>query len=326
MWLVGPDSARGRAGVTGSLAVSDLDIYRAAVAELARELRQAAGADDRACENIISRRLATPEFAAVLSVTPRGTGGTIAQLLADTRHFAPTRTAPGPDLATFTSISLLAQIDTVWWGWYPAYQTDHDVAEDPELVDLDELAEAGQLKFSFRRQPDTLLRRAARSAERRTRPGRQPRTAGLRLTRAQQPMVAWLNQVAAEFAELAPRGTPPLWVNSLTRSVTHQRHLQSLGYVALLPSSHCTGYAADIEIAWYRKHRAHRMLRALLLEHQNADEVNVIDEGQAWHVCLRPEIVRGPWRVPQAGSRSAARSPLAETQEQRPAADTGSGA
>lgn len=311
MWLVGPDSARGRAGLDGSLTAGDLDTYRAAVADLASELRQAAHGDHKPAERIISSRLATPEFAPVLAATPRGIGGAIAQLLADTRHFAPSRTSPGPDLTTFTSISLLAQIDTVWWGWYPPYLTDNDVLEDTELVDLDELARTGQLRFSFRHQAESLLRRAARSAERRTRPGRLPRTAGLRLTRAQQPMIAWLNQVASEFAELAPRGTPPLWVNSLTRSVTHQRHLQSLGYVALLPSSHCVGFAADIEMAWYRKHRAHRLLRGLLLEHQRADEINVIDEGQAWHVCLRPEIVRGPRRVRQPGARSAARSALA---------------
>ncbi len=321
MWLVGSDSARGRAGVTGSLTATDLDTYRAAVAELAGELRPAAAGDGQTTERIISRRLASHEFAAVLAVTPRGIGGTITQLLADVRHFAPTRTSPGPDLAAFVSITLLAQIDNVWWGWYPAYLTDADVLDDSELADLDELTEASQLKFSFRRQPTTLLSRAARSAGRRTRPGRQPRTAGLRLARAPQPMVAWLNQVAAEFAQLAPRGTPPLWINSLTRSVTHQRHLQSLGYGALLPSSHCTGYAADIEMAWYRRYRAHRVLRGLLLEHQRADEVNVIDEGQAWHVCLRPEIVRGPWRVPEPGSRLTARPQLT-----LPSAGTGSGA
>ena len=106
-------------------------------------------------------------------------------------------------------------------------------------------------------------------------------------------MVAWLNDVAEEFAEIAPDGTPPLWVTSVARSIDHQRHLKSLGYIALLPSAHCVGYAADIEIQWYRRFRAHRLLRGLLLDRQREREINVIDEGQAWHVCLRPDLVSG---------------------------------
>ena len=51
----------------------------------------------------------------------------------------------------------------------------------------------------------------------------------------------------------SPPGTPPLWVTSLTRSVGHQRHLRSLGYAALLPSAHCVGYAADVEMSWFRR-------------------------------------------------------------------------
>lgn len=308
MWLVGRDAASGRAGLDGSLSVAGLDAYRAAVAELGRELRQAAGNGELTAEQILSRRLAGPEFAAVLSLTPRGADGTITQLLADVRFFIPKGGRPELAVAELVTISLLAQIDAIWWRWYPPYLTDSDVLADDELADLDLLAQAGQLRFGYRHQPATLISRAVRLAERRATPGRHPRTAGLRLTRAPQPMVAWLNQIASEFAQIAPPGTPPLFVNSVTRSVTHQRHLQSLGYVALLPSAHCTGYAADVEVAWYRRYRAHRMLRGLLLEHQQADEVNLIDEGQAWHICLRPEIVRGPRQVPQAGQRLALRS------------------
>ena len=116
--------------------------------------------------------------------------------------------------------------------------------------------------------------------------------------------MAWLNQLADEFARITPDGTPPLWVTSLARSVQHQRHLKSLGYIALLPSAHCVGYAADIEMKWYRRFHAHRILRGLLLDRQRAGEVNVIDEGQAWHVCLHPDVVQGPRRIPapRAGS------------------------
>ena len=110
-----------------------------------------------------------------------------------------------------------------------------------------------------------------------------------------------LNQLATEFAALAPSGTPPLWVTSLVRSLAHQQHLRRLGYAAVLPSSHCAGYAIDIEIAWFRRFDAHRALQGVLLDRQDAGDVNVIDEGQAWHVCVSPAAAPGLRRAFDAG-------------------------
>ena len=203
---------------------------------------------------------------------------------------------------------MLAQIDSVWWGRHPTYESDADLLDATELTNLDELSAIGQLRFKYRHQADTLLSRAARSAQRRTMPGRSPRTAGLRMARTRPQAVAWLNQLADDFTRLAPPGTPPLWVTSLARSVAHQRRLRELGYVALLPSAHCVGYAVDVEMAWYRRFHAHRILRGLLLDRQRADEVNVIDEGQAWHVCLRPGITQGPRSLAVSAGRPRSRS------------------
>jgi hypothetical protein len=103
--------------------------------------------------------------------------------------------------------------------------------------------------------------------------------------------VALLNQCATEFAKNAPTGTSRLWVNSLTRSVVQQTQLRSLGYAAVLPSAHCTGYAADVEMAWFRRHGAHVALQQVLLGRLEDGDINVIDEGQAWHVCVSPRAV-----------------------------------
>src|SRR5258708_39191419 len=88
-------------------------------------------------------------------------------------------------------------------------------------------------------------------------------------------------------------GPQPLGATSVTMGVEHKLHLKSLAYIDPLPSSHCVGYAADIEMKWYRRFHAHRILRGLLLDRQRAGEVNVIDEGQAWHVCVRPDAISG---------------------------------
>ncbi len=266
--------------------------FRAAVGELVAEVGQFGGLDNQSAERVVGKRLAEPWFDAVLSATPDGRDATIAKLLFEVRNFEPGPRGAGC-LAALVRSSMLAQIDAVWWGRVRGYQTDTELLASSELIDLDELSGAGLLWFRYRHQAVTLLSRAARSAERRALPRRSPRTAGLWLARAQPETVTWLNQLADDFARHAPPGTPPLWVTSLVRSVSQQRRLRELGYVAPLPSAHCVGYAADIEIAWYRRFHAHRVLRGLLLDRQRAGEVNVIDEGQAWHVCLRPSIVSG---------------------------------
>ena len=93
---------------------------------------------------------------------------------------------------------MLAQIDAVWWGRERGYLTDAEVLDSPDLVDLDELADAGQLRFKYRHQAESLVGRAARKAERRTLPGRSPRTAGIWLARTRPQAVAWLNQLASD--------------------------------------------------------------------------------------------------------------------------------
>jgi hypothetical protein len=272
--------------------------FRGAVNELVAEIGQCSPSDARCAEHIVGRRLREDELAEVLEATPDGWHATAARLMYEVRNYEPTACNATSSLASLVRITLLAQIEAVWWGHTPSYQTDSDVRDADELVDLDELDDEGRLAFRYRHQATTLVARAARSAERRTLPGRSPKTAGVWLPRARPRSVEWLNDVAHEFASIAPDGTPPLWLTSAARSVEHQRHLKALGYIAVLPSAHCVGYAADIEMKWYRKFHAHRILRGLLLDRQRANQVNVIDEGQAWHVCLHPDLAGEPHRVP----------------------------
>jgi hypothetical protein len=305
LWLADRDAAVSSRPPVASSAPDELDLhlYRAAVKDLVAEFGQFAPSDAEKAETLLGRRLEEDQFAGVLSATPDGRDETITKLLAEVREFQAIPRNSSSSISALVRIAMLAQIDAVWWGRYRGYQTDDDVLDSADLVDLDELSGQGQLRFRYRHQVETLIGRAARSAERRTLPGRSPRTAGLWLARTRPQAVAWLNQLADEFAEVAPPGTPPLWVTSLARSVDHQQRLKDLGYIALLPSSHCVGYAADIEMTWYRRFHAHRRLRGLLLDRQRANEVNVIDEGQAWHICLRPRIVHGPRSLSDGGVR-----------------------
>lgn len=300
LWLADNGASRGRPPIADfAPSMPAITPFRAAVSDLVAEVGQCTSASGEGAEQILTKRLDHGDFAAVLEATPDGWDATVAKLLFEVRNFEPSTRNGTTTIASLVRISLLAQIDAMWWGREPGYQQDSDVRSSSELIDLDQLGREGSISFRYRHQASTLLTRAARSAERRALPGRTPRTAGLALAKARPQIVTWLNQLADEFASVTPSDTPPLWVTSVARSVAHQQHLKSLGYIALLPSAHCVGYAADIEMMWYRRFRAHRLLRGLMLERQRAGEVNVIDEGQAWHICLSPVVVGAPRTIPR---------------------------
>jgi hypothetical protein len=268
----------------------DLVTYRSVVADLTRAVEALPTSPEiGAVEVLITQRIGDPRLQDVLGRSPDGAEESMAKLLGEVHRYRPNvRSSPG-DISTLVRIYLLSQIDSLWWGAGTPFETDGDVTGSPDLVDLQSLRRRNLLRFRYRQQPNGLAGRARDWGRRKLMPARQPHTAGLRFTHARPELVALLNGLAADFAVKAPDATPPLWATSLTRSVAHQRHLRSLGYAAMIPSAHCFGYAADIEMRWFRNFGADEELAALLLQRQDEGICNVIDEGQAWHVCISPE-------------------------------------
>jgi hypothetical protein len=299
-WLLNADTAADDLSAGAARRLSDIAVYRQAVADVLAELtRKGRGPSMAVAERVLDHRLREPEFAVVLSATPSGPEAAIQRMLRDVRSYRPRSHNSAGDLAAMVRITLLTQIDVLWWGHVPPYKSDADVQAAPDLLDLDVLRRDGKVAFRYRRQSTTLLARAVRTAERAVAPGHAPATVGLRFACARAELIVLLNQIAADFARLAPPGTPRLWVTSLARSVAYQRQLRALGYAALLPSAHCVGYAADLEMSWFRQFEADHVLQAVLIAHQRDGEVNVIDEGQAWHVCIRPGAGRALRLIPR---------------------------
>lgn len=267
----------------------DYSAYRSVVSDLAREVDAKTtprGSTD--IEAILTERLNHPELQAVLAYSPDGKGAVVERLLQEVRSYQPNSRSSASDVSTLVRIYLLSQIDSIWWADATTFQSDDDVLQAPELVTLESLRRDHLLRFTYRLQPKGLAGRARDWATRRVSPRRRPHTAGVSFTNARPELVALLNRLALDFANRAPSGTPPLWVTSLTRSLQHQHRLRDLGYAAMIPSAHCCGYAADVEMRWFGQFGADRTLAALLLEEQEAGLCNVIDEGQAWHVCINP--------------------------------------
>ncbi|MFI7576667.1 DUF5715 family protein [Micromonospora sp. NPDC049497] len=267
----------------------DLDAYRAAVADLLIEVGALAGAPSTAARQmLVDDRLRDPAIAAVLDATAQGLVGARETLLLEMARYQPNERSSAADLTALVRIYLLSRIDVMWWRDTPTYRTDGQVNASTDLVDLEWLRRRDLLRFRYTEQPATVLGRGLRAVGRRLRPDATPRTAGLMFRRTRREVVALLNDIGREFAAATGPGTPPLWVTSLVRSAEHQHRLRRLGYAAMVPSGHCLGWAVDVEMAWFTRFGARDVLAEILLARQRAGEVNVVDEGQAWHLCVAP--------------------------------------
>jgi hypothetical protein len=283
-----PDSSLAIAHISSALSNSQLLDYRAAVTDLVKEASGLDPSDLAAAERLVETRLGQQEFASVLSRLDGGVNRAAARLMREIRDYRPSARSSASDLPTFVRILLLSQIDSAWWSGTAPFVSDTDVLCSTELVDLTPLRSAKTLQFQYRTQSAGLPGRARDWAQRQALPKMRPHTAGLRFTRSRPEVVAVVNQIAYELAAALPPRTPRLWVTSMVRSVQHQHRLRSLGYAAVLPSSHCVGFACDLEMRWFRQFDQDNLLGRLLLERQEAGQLNVIDEGQAWHLCVNP--------------------------------------
>jgi hypothetical protein len=271
----------------------DLVAYRGAVADLLIEVAALADAPSATARQVLlDQRLREPAIAAVLDATPQGLVGARETLLLEMARYQPNARSSAQDLTALVRIYLLSRIDVMWWRDTPTFLTDGQVDTSTDLVDLEWLRRRGLLAFRYQEQPVSVLGRGLRAVRRRLLPDATPRIAGLRFRRTRRELVALLNDLGREFALATPAATPPLWVTSLARSAEYQYRLRRLGYAAMVPSGHCLGWAADVEMAWFRRFGVRDTLAELLLARQEAGEINVVDEGQAWHVCLAPTARR----------------------------------
>lgn len=279
-----PPVDAGHRPLDGSV-VSD---YRAAVDGLVAEVADAVRGPDPGHDRLreaLRRALATGPAAVVLQRVPGGPDVVVERCVEAVTAFESNPRSSAADEAGIVRVLLLQQVDLAWWGVDGQFATDDDVRATPALRDL---RGETDLRFQYAVQTGTLSRRLRQKAIRTFRPSREPGGAGMALPYARPELIGVLNEISDRVASLLPGSAPRIWVNSTTRSVSHQRHLQSLGFSAFEPSAHCLGWAADIEMTWYRRLGHDGALRDTLLDLRDRHILNVIDEGRAWHVCLNP--------------------------------------
>jgi len=243
--------------------------------------------DPQAVGAVVAEALGQPSLD-FLSILEGGPERLVAQSVEEFRRFVPSRASNATSGAGLVRILLLQNVDLLWWDDEPDFATDADVAASTELVDLVDERRRGRVAFSFGIASDGWGRRGRDFLVQRLLPRHEPRGPGLSCTRVRPAMLGVLNEVTGAVRAAAPTGTPAIRVTSITRTVEHQQRLKALGFSALLPSAHCRGWAADIEVAWFERFGADGALRDVLLDYLDRGVLNVIDEGRAWHVCLNP--------------------------------------
>ncbi len=269
-------------------AVTAAQTYRDHVDRLIAELDAHGAVDSDVVGEALQAWIRRPDAAAVVDRTPGGAARIARQAAEEFSGFSASEASNAAHPLASLRIALLQQIDLAWWAATPDLTDAADVRASPELVDLVAARGRGEVRFGFGVASDRLPRRVRDYAVQRALPRREPRGPGLPFAVARPELVSVLNDIADTVAANAPVGTPRIWVTSIVRSIEHQRRLRRLGFTALLPSAHCRGWAADVEVAWFDRFGAADALREVLIDYQKQGTLNVIDEGRAWHLCLSP--------------------------------------
>jgi hypothetical protein len=264
---------------------------RASIDDVYEALEALGGsADPTAVGRLVGDALARPALG-FLSILHGGPERLITQSVEEFSRFVPSEASNATTAAGLVRILLLQNVDLMWWDDARDFETDADVERSPDLVDLVTERRRGRVAFSFGVATDGWGQRGRDYLVQRLFPGREPRGPGLSCTRIRPAMLGMLNELAETARSAVPEGTPRVRVTSITRTVEHQHRLKSLGFSAMVPSAHCRGWAADIEVAWFQRFGADDTLREILLSYLDQGILNVIDEGRAWHVCMNPSKV-----------------------------------
>ena len=146
-WLLSGETGADDLSAGAARRLSDVADYREAVADVLAGLagRRGDRLTSAEAERRLAARLSDPAFAMILSATPAGPEAAARRVLREIRTYRHCARSSAGNLTAMIRIALLAQIDVFWWGNLPAYQSDADVHDAADLLDLDGLRRDGML-------------------------------------------------------------------------------------------------------------------------------------------------------------------------------------
>jgi hypothetical protein len=185
-------------------------------------------------------------------------------------------------------------VEMLWYKDYKVYKNHLSILEDISLANFKKDRSA---LFSYIHLLESPLRRISNSLGRRIRKLlnlQSGQTMGMMNVHCPLGMLNFLNGLALEIGTNLNRKKPfPYLVTSILRTTKHQKHLREIGYPASEFSSHCCGYAADIETGWLIKNRprAAAALNRIIENYYLKGIINVLTYERLIHICLNPEYI-----------------------------------
>lgn len=106
---------------------------------------------------------------------------------------------------------------------------------------------------------------------------------GMFLPYAPVQMYNFLNKLCMDLNE-------SIVVTNTLRSLEYQNKLRAFGHITPGESSHLYGYTVDIEQLWYKENNKtlYGKIKSHLQYLEEEGQINYIDYGQIWHICLSP--------------------------------------
>lgn len=190
---------------------------------------------------------------------------------------------------------LFSFTDYKWYRTYPVFTDDMFLNKNLEILALNSLKFNYLILFqysslknglfsrfqnSFRRWFDMLINKPSGN------------TIGMRTPYIKLELLSLLNEICV-FVSRKYGYTIRIQVNSIIRTIEHQKQLMNIGYAFSIYSAHCNGYAVDIERKWYVMNNRPllKIINNCLKLYAEKGIINLIDEGIVWHICLNPDYI-----------------------------------
>lgn len=193
-------------------------------------------------------------------------------------------------------IYLLQHIEYFWYKDFTVFENTEELFQDASIYKLDSLRKKYQLLFQYRHLKTGVLSRSQNGVRKRIdiiRRNPAGNTIGMQTGYSRVEIMVLINEINANISTVYGKQIK-LQVNSILRTFENQQNLINIGYNATFFSSHCVGYAIDVERKWYalNDRRLFKIIRDCLSIYHDKEIINLIDEGVVWHVCLNPKHIK----------------------------------
>lgn len=191
---------------------------------------------------------------------------------------------------------LFSFTDFKWYHNYPVFTDEMFLAKNLKIPALNLLKSNYLILFQYSSLKNGFFSRYQNYFRRRfdilnNKPSGN--TIGMRTAHIKLELLGLLNEISVFISEQYGR-TIKIQVNSLIRTIEHQEQLINIGFTFSKFSSHCNGYAVDIERKWYvmNDRTLFRIIDSCLKMYAEKGIINLIDEGIVWHICLNPDYLK----------------------------------